>query len=84
MNYADFRFLTFDRNPSGTMLVTLNRADRDERDQRAHALGVTIGLGRGPRSARDRRDRRATALFRRKSICHGSATPSAMPARWPI
>jgi len=27
MNYADFRFLTFDRNPSGTMLVTLNRAD---------------------------------------------------------
>lgn len=27
MNYADFRFLTFDLNPNGTMLVTLNRAD---------------------------------------------------------
>jgi enoyl-CoA hydratase len=37
MNYADFRFLKFDANPSGVLVITLNRPEvRNATNARLH------------------------------------------------
>ena len=65
MDYTQYQHLTFERKANGVVLITINRPERAQRDQRPAALGADPGVAdarRRRRRPRGRRHRRGRAF----------------------